>query len=224
MRVRFRDKKQFEGCWVKDISNGGIFLRTQSPPELFTRITVILELPTGTTVELAGEVVRVVKPEEAKKGTLAGIGVQFTDLTPDKREQLEVYLGRTIPVSTRLPPPPAATAPVAPAPVARPSRSTSPPAPEAMVQALRRVLWLAGDADALAQADYYQLLGVARDARVEEIREACDVLRALLDDTVPPDGVAAGGERLVALTRVLAHVEMTLVDARLRAAYDRTHR
>ena len=33
-RVRFADKKQFERCYLKDISRGGIFLRTQKPAPL----------------------------------------------------------------------------------------------------------------------------------------------------------------------------------------------
>ena len=97
MRVKFKDKRQFESCWVKDISNGGIFLRTQTPVALFGRLTIVLELPNGDSVELQGEVVRVVPPEQAGPGVAAGMGVQFVDLTPAKRELLENYLGGTKP-------------------------------------------------------------------------------------------------------------------------------
>jgi uncharacterized protein (TIGR02266 family) len=121
VRVKFKDRKQFETMWVKDLSNGGIFLRTSSAAPVFSRMTVVLELPggEGQQVELSGEVVRVVTPADAAAGMAPGMGVQFTDLTPEKRRLLESYLGAAAPGGDELDleaPPPSTSAKATPAP------------------------------------------------------------------------------------------------------------
>ena len=94
-----------------------------------------------------------------------------------------------------------------------------------MAQTLRRLLWLLGDAAALADADYYQVLGVSRDARPERIREACAALRVLLDPSSPPAGVPPSrGQRFQSLQGVLGVIEATLCDPGQRARYDKSRR
>jgi uncharacterized protein (TIGR02266 family) len=153
VRVRFRDKKQFENCWIKDISHGGIFLRTHTPAPLFARLVVALELPTGDVIEVAGEVVRLVKPEQASAGVAAGMGVQFTDLSAEKREKLEAFLGHTLigvpaPVESR---PPSPATPGALTAAAAPVGQAAPPS-AASVRAPASAPTLVGDRSVSGEA------------------------------------------------------------------------
>jgi uncharacterized protein (TIGR02266 family) len=236
VRVKFKDRRQFESCWLKDISNGGIFLRTQTPAALFGKLQVVLELPNGDTVELQGEVVRVVAPQQAGPGVAAGMGVQFVDLNQEKRAQLESYLGFTQPVALpdgfaamKTPaeletlPPLGTITPARGAPL--PARTSKPPPPvvaiEDMVQGLRRLLWLCADPAALADADYYEVLGIPAGSTGTQIADACAVLRTLIDPQLEPPGVEkVSSARFRDLRRVLDDIEMTLLDIGRRARYD----
>lgn len=91
-RVRFQDRKQFERCYLKDISRGGIFLRTVKPAPLDSPIEVTLELPGGREVKLNGIVVHCLPPDEARPGQQPGMGVQFNDLDGKLRKLLESLL------------------------------------------------------------------------------------------------------------------------------------
>lgn len=217
VRVKFKDKKQFRTCYAKDISNNGIFLRTNTPLPVFDKVTVVLELPTGQTVELHGEVVHAISVEKASTGAAPGMGVQFGDLTPEKRALLEEYLERckTVPPADRLGGTDGRTMrPGAAPPLVNASL-------EEMVQGLRRLLWLCADATQLVATDYYQLLGIDAQADTDKIRGACAVLRILVDPATAPAGLEANeAGRFSALLMIIADIEDCLTDARRRAAYD----
>jgi uncharacterized protein (TIGR02266 family) len=220
VRVRFKNKKQFQKSYCKDISNNGIFLRTTSPRPVFEQLTVVLELPGEIRVELQGVVVHVVPPEKAGgHHVLPGMGVQFTDLDAKKRGLLEGFLeAKTVPPGTydtgdktvrpgvlpRLSAPPAAAASLV---------STDPKAE------LLRLLWLCADATALASCDAYALLGLADGASPADVRAACTRLRALCDPARPPPGVSGEASRMHAMVVVLADLEDCLTSPDRRAAY-----
>lgn len=76
--------------YTKDISCGGMFVATHSPPERDSRVAVRLVLPRGAgTLEFVGLVVHVVTAAQAAAhGWTAGFGLQFTDLTLERRRAL----------------------------------------------------------------------------------------------------------------------------------------
>jgi uncharacterized protein (TIGR02266 family) len=208
VRVKFKNRRQLKQVWLKDISKGGIFLHTDTPLEVSAKVSVILDLPDGTSVEVTGNVVHVISPEEATGHLVAGMGVQFVDLTPAKREMVEQFLTRhrtLLPATGArgvVPPPPA-------------------PALENQVQTLRRLIWLSGDAAAFADADYYAILGVPATATTEQIRDACGILQRLLDPQSPPEGLEdTDRTRIEQLYATLAEIEVTLVDPQNRLQYD----
>lgn len=77
--------------YTKDISCGGMFVETEAPPERDTRVAVQLQLPHGTgTLEFEGMVVHVVTAAQARSmGCTAGFGIQFSDLTAERRRALQ---------------------------------------------------------------------------------------------------------------------------------------
>src|SRR5262249_54344064 len=54
--------------YTRDISHGGLFVKTMTPLEKDTPVTVRISLPDQRTVELEADVVRVVAPERARDG------------------------------------------------------------------------------------------------------------------------------------------------------------
>jgi uncharacterized protein (TIGR02266 family) len=76
--------------YTKDISCGGMFVQTDTPPERDTQVAVQLLLPYGAgTLEFEGTVVHVVNAEQARTmECTAGFGLQFSDLTPERRRAL----------------------------------------------------------------------------------------------------------------------------------------
>ena len=81
----FHSLEEFISEYVKDLSEGGVFVRAHQPLAVGTRVdlrfTVIGE--DLETVEDVGRIVRVVAPGG---GATPGMGVMFEDLTPESRE------------------------------------------------------------------------------------------------------------------------------------------
>lgn len=221
VRVRFKNKKQFQQSYFKDICNNGIFLRTMSPRPVFEHVTVVLELPGEIQVELLGVVVHVVTPEQASAQHLPGMGVQFSDLNAEKRALLESFLKtKTVPPGTYAPGSPTVRPDVLPrrsGPFPLPAMSSG----NDPTTALRRLLWLCVDATLLASCDAYELLGVSPDATVAEVRAASERLRALCDPSRPPAGLGESS-RMRALGVVLLDLEDCLTRPERRVAYNAT--
>ena len=122
--------------YTQNISRGGMFVRTPTPPDIGASVEIVVTLPDGAQSTLVGEVVRVVSPEEAAQtGGVAGMGLRFNQLAPSDVERLErlIDLARTDGPEAEIVLPkarPAGAIPLDPAPVA-PARSiaATPPTP-----------------------------------------------------------------------------------------------
>jgi hypothetical protein len=63
-----------------DISRGGLFIRTDEPLSPGDQLTIRLDLPDGTRLEVGGEVVHCITPERAEADKVAaGFGVRFDE-------------------------------------------------------------------------------------------------------------------------------------------------
>src|SRR6267378_1530034 len=89
--VRFGNVQDFVLEYAANISAGGVFVQTESPPELHAVVTVIMELPDGgKPVEAKGVVVHRVSAQEAKgRNSPPGAGVQFVDSSDEFRERID---------------------------------------------------------------------------------------------------------------------------------------
>ena len=71
---------------LENIALGGLFIRTPNPPPADSLVKVIVSLPLGTGEVQARGVVRRVAPSR-------GMGVEFTQATPEHRAAVEKFLG-----------------------------------------------------------------------------------------------------------------------------------
>ena len=90
VEVRSFDRPERDVFWTTDISTGGVFVATPTPPPLGTRVQVHLQLWEGPIV-LSARVVRRVTAEKAATKA-PGAALAFTDLSPATQAQLDAYL------------------------------------------------------------------------------------------------------------------------------------
>jgi uncharacterized protein (TIGR02266 family) len=153
--VRCSSWAEFAQVYATDVSQGGMFIATDEPPEILSEIALSLQLPEGHEINLRASVVHVLDPESAaRENKQAGIGVQFIDLDAPRRKQIHQLVefarwegtsenptstlaSRMFEMSASLPPSrvldalpstpaaPAAAAPAATTPAARPEPTAS---------------------------------------------------------------------------------------------------
>ena len=95
IKVTFKSKEQFMEEYAKDISKGGLFVATDKPLPMESKIELILSLPeVQKEVKIIAEVVHVFGSEQAKlldNKRVPGMGVQFLEFEDDGRKVLEEY-------------------------------------------------------------------------------------------------------------------------------------
>jgi Tfp pilus assembly protein PilZ len=210
IRVKFNDVAHLEQYYLRDISRGGIFLRAKNLRELHEQLYVVLALPDGSEIKLRGEVVHVVLPAEASPQRPSGMGVQFLDLTPEVKQQLEDYVIR---LKQRKPDSGPAPLPAAPQPIPAARPSPPPPAyePEDERALLRRLCWLLAEGSVMGR-ESAEIFGLDAKASPEERRAVYERVRHALAVDKPPRHL--GAEETRAVTRLLALLEtMTREDA-----------
>ena len=84
--LRFGDNDKLRRWYIRDISRGGVFVRTKKPRPVGATVLVQIELPDGRSCRVTGEVVHV------KEGPRGGNGVRFTETGKPALEMLEEYI------------------------------------------------------------------------------------------------------------------------------------
>lgn len=98
LEVRCESWAQFVKSYSKDISSGGLFIQTGTPPPLYSDLEIKIHLPEGSSLHLTARVVHLITPERAaSEGGKPGVGVQFLDLDERRRRHIRalVELART---------------------------------------------------------------------------------------------------------------------------------
>ncbi len=93
LKVRFKDASAFISEYTHNISKGGIFVRTKKPCERGSAVQVTLVMPeTDKEVVATGEVIHVVRPEQATEQQPAGMGVELKELSEEDRKLIEDFI------------------------------------------------------------------------------------------------------------------------------------
>jgi type IV pilus assembly protein PilZ len=78
--------------YVLNVSEGGVFVRSDRPLPLDADVDLVLTLPTGYTVQARGRVVwNHDLTKEAPQG-MGGSGIRFVDMPPEDRALLHDYV------------------------------------------------------------------------------------------------------------------------------------
>jgi hypothetical protein len=94
VKVQFRSGKEFIDCYSENISQGGILLQSNIPPDPNAVMEIVMDLPAGETlpsrqVALRGRVVRLMSVVENSKA-IHKFAIQFVELTPQIQAQLDL--------------------------------------------------------------------------------------------------------------------------------------
>jgi tetratricopeptide (TPR) repeat protein len=94
LRVRVRGPEQVVREYdARDVSRGGLFIASDSCPELFAEVDVWLPLPEGGEAALRARVMRVVSASKAETaGMIAGMGLAFDALTASQADAVTSVL------------------------------------------------------------------------------------------------------------------------------------
>ena len=93
--VDYASGETFLFSYITNISEMGIFIRSDTPMPVGTRLRLRFALENGDSLELGGEVVWINPLRVVGENLNPGMGVRFTSLTPDARERV-VSLVRTV--------------------------------------------------------------------------------------------------------------------------------
>jgi len=77
IQLRCRDWKHFITLHTRDLSRGGLFVKTASPLAIGTGVQLSLILPDGTSLDLAATVTHIVTADRARPDAMAGMGLRF---------------------------------------------------------------------------------------------------------------------------------------------------
>ena len=181
--------------WMRDISKGGLFIETADPPPLRSPIRVTIQTPDGG-IELRAEVVHVEPAGATEKG---GIGIQFVDLCPQKRNAIENYVeGLAARLSSGV------------------SSSVTRVSEASLAKAVQAFL------RAFEQEDLYAALGADPCVGTPEIKDRLMALHQVFTHdgkTLSP----ALATRLSHAVSLLRRIEMLMLDHERRLDYDLRH-
>ena len=93
--VDYASGETFLFAYLQNISEMGIFIRTDHPARVGTRLRLRFQVEEGEPLTLDGEVTWINPLRESGDNLNPGMGVRFIELTPDKREEV-VGLVRTV--------------------------------------------------------------------------------------------------------------------------------
>lgn len=93
--VDYASGETFLFAYLQNISVMGIFVRTNEPQAVGTRLRLRFHVDDGDPLVLDGEVTWINPYREQGENLNPGMGVRFIELTPDRREQV-VALVRTV--------------------------------------------------------------------------------------------------------------------------------
>ncbi len=93
IQIRYKTADGFFQDYIRNLSLGGIFIETEKPLPMNTKLKVEFRLPEmRAPITASGMVVHTLHVGPTKKSSVAGMGIRFSALEPSSRQMLESYL------------------------------------------------------------------------------------------------------------------------------------
>lgn len=101
LHIQFATEMEFRAEFIANIANGGIFVATQDPPDVRTRVQVDIQLAyCKASLVLYGEVVHCVPIDMAATGASPGVAVHFDDTITTLREKFAPHVNTEPPAKS----------------------------------------------------------------------------------------------------------------------------
>ena len=92
IEIMFKETGSFIRSYMLNVSNGGLFIKTDNPLPLESEVKLKVILPDDTEImEIQGQVVWV-NPPTARNSFPVGMGIQFMDLMPEHKMKIEEFV------------------------------------------------------------------------------------------------------------------------------------
>jgi type IV pilus assembly protein PilZ len=89
VRVNYQTVDSLFSEFARNINDGGIFVETDAPQPIGTNVELEFKLPgADQPIEVFGNVVRSISPDQVESGEIAGMGIEFENLDSSVRHQI----------------------------------------------------------------------------------------------------------------------------------------
>jgi type IV pilus assembly protein PilZ len=89
IRVNYQTVDSLFSEFARNINDGGVFVETDAPQPIGTRVELEFKLPgADRPVEVVGNVVRSVSVDQIEPDGIAGMAIEFENLSSDARQQI----------------------------------------------------------------------------------------------------------------------------------------
>ncbi len=92
LEVQYRTAQEFRAAYAKNISGGGIFIRTQEPLPLNREVQLRFTLPGIARTFLVPGLVVWTNPNPSRSSFPTGMGLKFMDLDPEAKTILGEFV------------------------------------------------------------------------------------------------------------------------------------
>jgi uncharacterized protein (TIGR02266 family) len=93
IQIQYKTADGFFQDYIRNLSLGGIFIETEKPLPMNTKLRVEFCLPEmADPITADGIVVHTLRAGKTKSPTLSGMGIRFSDLERSSKQLLESYL------------------------------------------------------------------------------------------------------------------------------------
>ena len=90
IEIKFRETGSLVRSYMLNVTNGGIFLKTEKPLNIDAEVTMHIQLPDDhETMTIEG---RVVWANTKSKAFPAGMGIQFTQIMPEHKAKIKAFV------------------------------------------------------------------------------------------------------------------------------------
>ena len=94
IEIKFRETGSFVRSYMLNVTNGGIFLKTEKPLIIDAEVTMHIQLPDDQeTMTIEG---RVVWANTKSKAFPAGMGIQFTQITSEHKDKIKAFVNANL--------------------------------------------------------------------------------------------------------------------------------